>query len=65
MTKPTDWATVIPQAATIAASYNPPPTLRQVFCRLVAAGAIPNTISAYPTLSRKTAAGRRVGDFLR
>ena len=57
------WAPVVDRAAEVVASYNTPVTLRQVFYRLVAAEVIPNTVSAYKTLSARTARARRDGWF--
>lgn len=57
------WAPVLTQAETIVNSYSGGVTLRQLFYRLVSASAIPNTDSAYKTLSKKTAEGRRAGTF--
>lgn len=58
-----DWTPIIERARQIARSYSTPPTLRQVFYRLVAAPNIPNTESAYKRLSAKTAEARREGWF--
>ncbi|MFD7161160.1 hypothetical protein ACFV9C_41705 [Kribbella sp. NPDC059898] len=58
-----DWADVVDQARSIVASYAERVTLRQCFYRLVAAGTVPNTASAYKRLSALTAAARRAGTF--
>src|SRR4051794_35173615 len=57
------WPTIVDQAATIVLGYNTPVTLRQLFYRLVAVGLIPNTQSAYTTLSRRTTEAREWGRF--
>jgi hypothetical protein len=57
------WEPIITQAAAIVASYDTGVTLRQLFYRLVAAELLPNTQTAYKTLSAKTAAARRAGTF--
>jgi hypothetical protein len=54
---------VLPKAREISESYAAPPTLRQLFYRLVAAQLIPNTDQAYRGLSRTTAEARRAGEF--
>jgi hypothetical protein len=58
-----DWGHVLDRAAAIAASYSTRVTLRQLFYRLVAAGLLPNTLSAYKHLSARTAEARRAGWF--
>ncbi|MFI5614978.1 hypothetical protein [Amycolatopsis sp. NPDC051903] len=58
-----DWAEVIEQARVVVASYAERVTLRQCFYRLVAAGAVPNTVAAYKRLSALTAAARRADTF--
>lgn len=58
-----DWPSVVDLAATIAASYSTPVTLRQLFYRLVAVGKLPNVDTSYKTLSARTAAARRDGWF--
>lgn len=58
-----DWVEVIEQARAVVASYSERVTLRQCFYRLVAAGAVPNTVAAYKRLSSLTAAARRSGVF--
>jgi hypothetical protein len=64
MSKRIDWKNhVIPTARAIVESYDTPVTLRQLFYRLVSKQLIPNTISAYTTLSNRTAALRRLGEF--
>jgi len=57
------WGPVIQRAAAIVKSYSGGVTLRQLFYRLLSEGLIPNTESAYKTLSSKTAAARRAGTF--
>ena len=57
------WETILDRAAAIVTSYDTPVTLRQLFYRLIAAGIIPNTTSAYKTLSNRTAKARREGWF--
>jgi hypothetical protein len=57
------WPAILAQAAEIIRSYDTAVTLRQLFYRLVSAGTIPNTTSAYTTLSARTAEARRDGDF--
>lgn len=57
------WNEVIKNAASIMRQYSTGVTLRQLFYRLVSHGILQNTSSAYKTLSRKTAAGRRAGTF--
>lgn len=59
----TKWGPVIKQAKAIVNSYSGGVTLRQLFYRLVSASVIPNSDSAYKTLSSKTAEGRRDGSF--
>lgn len=63
MSERTEWTSVVDQAATIAASYSTRVTLRQLFYRLVAIGALANVDSSYKTLSARTAAARRAGWF--
>jgi hypothetical protein len=58
-----DWHHVLAEAAKIADSYYPPPTLRQLFYRLVAAGLLPNTKARYNKLSTRSAEARRAGTF--
>ena len=59
----TDWTIVLTKADAIVKSYSGGVTLRQLFYRLVSAGEIPNSDSAYKQLSSKTAEGRRDGTF--
>lgn len=54
---------VVPRAADIVRSYTTGVTLRQLFYRLVAEGAIPNTRQAYQGLSNATVDPRRLGEF--
>lgn len=58
-----DWQYILERAKQIVQSYDTGVTLRQLFYRLVAAEIIPNTQTAYKTLSAKTAAARREGWF--
>lgn len=57
------WPTIIEQAVSIVNSYDTAVTLRQLFYRRVSIQLLPNTTSAYKTLSRQTAKARRNGDF--
>lgn len=57
------WPAVVVRAAEIVRSYDTSVTLRQLFYRLVAEQLIPNTQSAYSTLSDRTAKARREGSF--
>jgi len=57
------WPEVIERAAEIAGSYSTPVTLRQLHYRLVAEHLIPNTRSAYKSLSSESAKARRAGVF--
>lgn len=57
------WSDVLDRAAEIVAGYSTGVTLRQLHYRLVAAQVIPNTPSAYKTLSARTAEARRAGWF--
>ena len=57
------WADVLDHGAGIAESYDEPPTLRQLFYRLVADGTLPNTQNYYRRLGAMTAAARREGTF--
>lgn len=59
----TEWGPVLKRARDIVLSYDTGVTLRQLHYRLVAAELIPNTRSAYKTLSDRTAAARRRGEF--
>ncbi len=58
-----DWTAITIKAAAIVESYDTPVTLRQLFYRLVAAELLPNTTTAYKTLSSRTAELRREGRF--
>lgn len=58
-----NWTDIVDEAAAIVSSYSTGVTLRQLFYRLVAAEVLPNTRSAYVTLSSKTAEARRDGGF--
>jgi hypothetical protein len=57
------WSPVLDKAQAIVAEYDTPVTLRQLFYRLVAAEELPNTTTAYKSLSYKTAIARREGTF--
>ncbi len=57
------WPEIVASAETIVRSYNTGVTLRQLFYRLVSRGVLPNTTSAYKTLSTRTAEARRAGWF--
>lgn len=57
------WAPIVDQAATIVRSYDTSVTLRQLFYRLVSIQVLPNTVTAYKTLSDRTAEARREGTF--
>jgi hypothetical protein len=57
------WSEILAQAAAIVESYDTGVTLRQCFYRLVAAELLPNTVSAYTTLSARTAEARRARAF--
>ena len=57
------WGPVLEHAAAVVESYDTAVTLRQLFYRLVSAELLPNTQSAYSTLSSRTAAARREGWF--
>lgn len=56
------WPAILKQAADIVYSSGGM-TLRQLFYRLVAVGALPNTQNYYRSLSSYTAEGRRAGTF--
>ena len=58
-----DWTAITIKAAAIVESYDTPVTLRQLFYRLVAAELLPNTTTAYKTLSSRTAELSREGCF--
>ena len=57
------WGPVLVRAADIVDDYDTLVTLRQLFYRLVSEQVIPNQQCAYKTLSDRTAAARRAGDF--
>lgn len=57
------WNSVVKRAAEIVKANEIPMTLRQLYYRLVGEQAIPNKISSYKHLSRKTAQARREGWF--
>jgi hypothetical protein len=57
------WADVLDHGARIARSYDEPPTLRQLFYRLVADGTLPNLDNYYRRQAAKTAEARRGGTF--
>lgn len=59
------WPPILEQSAGIVRSYDTGVTLRQLFYRLVALEVLPNTVSAYKTLSARTAEARRAGWFPR
>lgn len=58
-----DWQAILARASMIVQSYDTGVTLRQLFYRLVAAEFLPNSQSAYKTLSSRTADARRRGEF--
>ena len=58
-----DWQAILAEASRIVQSYGTGVTLRQLFYRLVAAELLPNSQSAYKTLSSRSAAARRRGEF--
>lgn len=58
-----NWQNVLLSASSIVQSYETGVTLRQLFYRLVSQQMIPNSVSAYKVLSRKTAEARREGTF--
>jgi hypothetical protein len=58
-----NWCEIVDQAAEIVRSYSTGVTLRQLFYRLVSAEVLPNTTSAYKTLSARTAEARREDGF--
>lgn len=60
-----EWAPVVARAAQIVMSYDTGVTLRQLFYRLVSEEMLPNTHTAYQTLSARTAEARRAGGFPR
>ena len=57
------WPSLLAEAAEIVESYDTGVTLRQLFYRLVSKGMLPNTKSAYCSLSHYTAQARRYRDF--
>ncbi len=57
------WPELLERAADIVHSYDTLVTLRQLFYRLVAALLLPNTMNAYKSLSKYTAAARHAGAF--
>jgi hypothetical protein len=59
------WRPVLDRAQEIVESYDVLIGLRQLFYRLVAERALPNTTCHYKQLSRTTAEGRREGTFSR
>ena len=52
MTKRINWKALVPEASAIVESYDTRVTLRQLFYRLVAKQSLPNTRSAYNSLSK-------------
>jgi hypothetical protein len=58
-----DWQAILAEASRIVQSYDTGVTLRQLFYRLVAAELLPNSQSAYKTLSSRSADARRRGEF--
>lgn len=58
-----NWSLVLRSAAEIVDGFATLVTLRQLHYRLVSAELIPNTTSAYKTLSARTAEARRAGWF--
>lgn len=59
------WAPIVARAAEIVLSYDIPVTLRQLFYRLVMEQLLPNTQTAYKTLSAETTKLRRQNEFPR
>lgn len=57
------WPEIVERAAEIVRGYSTGVTLRQLFYRLVAAGLLPNTPTAYKQLSARTAEARRGDRF--
>jgi hypothetical protein len=57
------WGPIVEHAAQLVQGYQIGVTLRQLFYLLLSDGIIPNTDSAYNSLSRKTAQARRDGWF--
>lgn len=58
-----NWPEVVEVADAIVRTYDTPVTLRQLFYRLVAKQTLPNTQTAYKSLSSNTAKARRDGTF--
>lgn len=58
-----DWTTVLNRAAEIVRGYDTGVTLRQLYYRLVSEHLIPNKLTAYNSLSSRTAQARRDGWF--
>jgi hypothetical protein len=58
-----DWTEIVDRAARVVYSFGTEVTLRQIFYALVADGTLPNSTSAYKTLSARTAEARREGRF--
>ena len=58
-----DWASILVRGEEIVRSYATGVTLRQAFYRLVSAQLLPNTKTAYKTLSSRSAQARRDADF--
>ena len=59
-----NWTLILAEAVSIVRTYTDTSvTLRQLFYRLVARGTLPNTQTAYKSLSAKTAEARRDGWF--
>ncbi|WP_042389668.1 hypothetical protein [Streptacidiphilus melanogenes] len=59
------WAPIVARAAEIVESYDIPVTLRQLFYRLVMEQLLPNTQTAYKSLSAETTKLRRRDEFPR
>lgn len=57
------WRDVLDTARSIVGEYDTLVTLRQLFYRLVATIVLPNTLTAYKSLSSETAQARREGTF--
>ena len=57
------WAPIVERAAEIVRSYDIRVTLRQLFYRCVSEKLLPNTQTAYKSLSSHTAKLRRTGEF--
>lgn len=58
-----DWKAILERAADIVNSYSTSVTLRQLFYRLVSEQLLPNTRTAYNSLSAQSAKARRAGWF--